>query len=104
MRQWNKGINMLMTEVCGQGSSTKRIKQILRFFFPKVNFKIVWVCVGVCVKEGTLVERVFFSGLPVDRVVLDEATPAALMLSLPFITGAHDNFAYFHSLLLFLQN
>lgn len=58
----------------------------------------------VCVKEGTLVERVFCSGLPVDRVVLKEATAAALVLSLPFITGAFDNFAYFHYLLLFLQN
>lgn len=58
----------------------------------------------VCVKEGALVERVFCSGSPVDRVVLKEATAAALMLSLPFLTGAYDNFAHFHSLLLCLQN
>lgn len=62
----------------------------------------------MCMKEGTLVKKVFCSGLPVDRVVLKEvlkeATAAALVVSLPFITGAFDNSAYFHYLLLFLQN
>lgn len=59
----------------------------------------------MCVCEGRNTGgKSVSSGLPVEGVVLKEATAAAPMLSLPFITVAYEYFTYFHSLLLFLQN
>lgn len=49
---------------------------------------------GVCERRNSG-GKSFCSVLPVDRVVLKEATAAALMLSLPFITGGYDSFALF---------